>query len=524
MSAGGTGRERGLMMEVEEKISVLNTFKNKNILVVGLARSGTGAANLLSALGARVSITDRKSLRTLEDKIRKLSPAVRVMADCDAGEIISSVDMIVISPGVPLDIPLLVKARMNGTPVIGELELAFNVIQSMDSLHTHGEGGRGSGFASPRVIGITGTNGKSTTTTLVDRMLNASGYRTLLGGNIGNALTEELFKAISGQQSAIRTDCCQLNADYIVAEISSFQLESIERFRPDIAAVLNITPDHLDRYTDMNDYIRAKARIFENQTSEDWMIINADDPVLMELIDEKRKVKNGEMPRIAFFSREKEVDGMYCRDGLIYFNMHDHGLFKRPLPAVPAGTVVTAVNEMMIKGVHNIENAMAAALVAIISGCPLLTVTEVLHSFPGLEHRLEFVAEIRGVRFINDSKGTNVGAVAKSMDGFDRVVLIMGGMDKGSDFTLLRDLIKKKVRHLIVMGEAREVIAEALGMMAETHKVSGLREAVVLSMAKATAGDIVLLSPGCASFDMFADFEDRGRKFKEEVNRLKTEK
>ncbi|MDH3259183.1 MAG: UDP-N-acetylmuramoyl-L-alanine--D-glutamate ligase, partial [Deltaproteobacteria bacterium] len=443
-----------MMMEVEEKIPMVTTFKNKNILIVGLARSGTGAANLLSELGARVSITDTKSLSALEDKIKNLSPAVRVIADCDAGEVIGSVDMIVISPGVPLHIPLLLKARMNGTPVIGELELAYNVIQSVDSLHVHCEGEGASGPASPPVIGITGTNGKSTTTTLIDRMLNASGYRTLLGGNIGNALTEELFKAISGQQSAIgdmpEAERCQLNADYIVAEVSSFQLESIEKFRPDIAAILNITPDHLDRYRDMQDYIRAKARMFENQTSVDWIIINADDPVLMELIDEKRKVKNREMPRIAYFSREKEVDGVYSRDGVIYCNLSDDVLMKRTFPSVPADSLLIGVNEMRIKGIHNLENAMAAALVAIISGCPLQTVREVLCSFPGLEHRLEFVAEIRGVRFINDSKGTNVGAVAKSMGGFDSVILIMGGMDKGSDFTLLRDLIKKKVKQLIV--------------------------------------------------------------------------
>jgi UDP-N-acetylmuramoylalanine--D-glutamate ligase len=244
----------------------------------------------------------------------------------------------------------------------------------------------------------------------------------------------------------------------------------------------------------------------------------------MELIDEKRKVRNGAMPRIVYFSREKEVHGVYSRDGVMYCNLYDDVLFKRPFPSVPADTVLTGVNEMRIQGVHNIENAMAAALIAIIAGCPLRTVREVLSSFPGLEHRLEFVAEIRGVRFINDSKGTNIGAVAKSMGGFDSVILIMGGMDKGSDFTLLRDLIKKKVKQLIVMGESKDVIAEALGMMTETHKVSNLREAVVLAMEKASAGDIVLLSPGCASFDMFADFEDRGRKFKEEVSRLTTEK
>ena len=503
------------MIQIDEKINMVSAFKNKNILVVGLARSGTGAANLLSKLEARVSITDRKPRSSLEHQINKLLPDVNVIDDGNPDEMIGPSDMIVISPGVPLDIPLLVKARMRGIPVIGELELAYLVIAG-EALRVRGEEHE-TEPAAPDVIGITGTNGKSTTTTLIDLMLKDSGYSTLLGGNIGNALTEELLNAMSGQRSTPGkmplTERCQINADYIVAEISSFQLESIREFRPRIGAVLNITPDHLDRYDSMKDYINAKARIFENQTSEDFLILNADDPLVRKMIDEKLIIRNKKMPKLLYFSREKEVDGIYCRDGMIYCNLRNKGV----LPYTPARCELIGVDDIRIKGVHNLENAMAASLAALLSGCSNEAVKHTLRNFSGLEHRLEFVGEVMGVRFINDSKGTNVGAVAKSLEDFDNILLIMGGLDKGNDYSVLQDLIKRKVKLLILIGEAKEIIAKDVGAMTETHKVSNLREAVTLSLSKASPGDVVMLSPGCASFDMFLDFEDRGRKFKQAV-------
>ncbi|NOZ67870.1 MAG: UDP-N-acetylmuramoyl-L-alanine--D-glutamate ligase [Deferribacteres bacterium] len=471
-----------------------DTFKDMNILVVGLARSGIGAANLLSALGARVTVTDSKPRDLLQDGIRRLAPSVRVITGRDARGIFDESGMIVISPGVPADISPLSRARDKGVPVIGELELAWRVIQRP-------------------FIAVTGTNGKSTVTTLVGLMLKESGFSAVTGGNIGNALTEEIYSGFRVHGSGFTVQGSRFRAlDYIVAEVSSFQLESIETFRPKIAAILNITPDHLDRYSGMEDYINAKARIFENQAPEDSLILNADDPELRRLESERLRAR-GRGPRIFHFSRQGEVEGVYCKDGVLYCNLHDKGV----LPYAPAGFPLLGIDEIRIKGTHNLENAMAASLCALLAGCSQEAVREVLKRFPGLEHRLEPVGEINGVRFINDSKGTNTGAVAGSLKGLENVILIMGGTDKGGDFSSLRELVRTKVKCLILMGEAGEKIFRALGGETETHMVAGLAEAVELSLSRASSGDVVLLSPGCASFDMFEDFADRGRKFKEAV-------
>ncbi len=497
------------MVHVLKEISI---FKNKKILVVGLAKSGTGAANLLAELGARVSITDKKSPDMLGDQKKQLLPAVKFIEEDKAEDIIDSMDMIVISPGVPLYVPLLVKANIKGIPVIGELELAYQVVKGLGNRVVPTQ-------PLTPFIGITGTNGKSTTTTLVDLMLKEAGHKTLLAGNIGNALTEELLKGVISEQGSADTKekdlspaTSHLLPDFVVLEISSFQLETIEEFRPNVAAILNITPDHLDRYDSMKDYADAKARIVENQTSEDYLVLNADDPEIMKVVCEKLKVKS-EKPKIIYFSRMFEVEGAYLKDGLVRFNLPEFNIQPSSFSLQPS--------TFKIKGVHNIENAMAASLMALVSGCGPGAVRKVLKKFPGLEHRVEFVDDINGVRFINDSKGTNVGAVAKSLADFENIILIMGGLDKGSDFSVLGDLIKSKVKMLILIGAAADVIAEAIGSITETHRVSGLKEAVALSMSKASSGDIVMLSPGCASFDMFKDFEDRGRKFKEAVKTLK---
>ncbi len=482
-------------------------FKDKNILIVGLARSGVGAANLLSSLGAKVTATDARPLNSLKENIKRLLPSVTVKTDGHPEEIFYGADLIVISPGVSLNITPLLRASGRGIPIIGELELAYEVIQSGVK-----------GTSSPRFIGITGTNGKSTATTLIDLMLRQSGFRTLLGGNIGNALTEELYKLNSGRNG--------LKADYVVAEISSFQLETIKDFRPFVSMILNITPDHLDRYGSMEDYIHAKARIFENQGPADYLILNADDPLVMKLYNaEIQRTGSGLKDiEVLFFSRKQEVHGVYCTEESLRFKA-----LPPPKTALSQLSGIRAVfpplniissDRIKIKGVHNLENAMAASLAAIIAGCPAEAVRAVLESFNGLEHRLEFVREINGVKFINDSKGTNIGAARKSLESFQNVVLIMGGRDKGSDFSVLRNLIKEKVKTLVLLGEAKDKIAREAGDVVETISVNTLEEAVRASMSKASAGDVVLLSPGCASFDMFADFQERGRKFKEAVNRL----
>ena len=458
-------------------------FRGKKILVVGLARSGTGAANLLSMAGAHVTITDKRSRSSLEEHINNLSADVRIVTDGNPEEVFNEADLILVSPGVPLYIPPLANARAMGIPVIGELELAYQSVMSSE-------------YSLPDFIGVTGTNGKSTVTTLIALMLKGAGRRTLLGGNIGNALTEEIQKIDSMPED-------------IVAEISSFQLETIKEFRPKVAAILNITPDHLDRYENMQGYIDAKMRIFENQSEEDCLVLNADDYLIMELYEEKK----ARMPKVFFFSRKKEVKGIYIRDEKIYCNI--------PLPSREIiDSSIISTHEIKIKGVHNIENAMAASLVAMLSGCPDKAVKDVLKSFPGLEHRLEFVEEINGVSYINDSKGTNVGAVAKSLEGLENVVLIMGGLDKGGDFPVLREMIKNKVKLLVLIGEAKKKIAQALGDTVRNIEVNDLNEAVKVSTANASKGDVVMLSPGCASFDMFADFEERGRRFKEAVRKL----
>ncbi len=514
------------MIQTEE---MKNTFKHKNVLVVGLAKSGTGVANLLSSFGAKVSITDTKPRRYLETNIKKLLPSINVITDGNPEGIFETADLIVVSPGVPLNIPSLVHAKTRGIPVIGELELAYQVIKSgVKELPT------------PHFIGVTGTNGKSTTTTLIDLMLRKSGFRTMLGGNIGNALTEEIIKIVRGQspqatrrggESGVGSQESKMEdfklstinsrftmTDYIVAEISSFQLESIKEFRPGIAAILNITPDHLDRYNTMEEYINAKAMIFENQRYGDCLILNADDPVVKKVESEKLKVKR-EKPGVFYFSCNKEVEGVYSKDGRIYCNFPDSlpVTARLSLPKSRPSPLMD-VDEIKIKGVHNLENAMAASAVAFISGCSWRGIRDVLKDFPGLEHRLEFAGEVNGVRFINDSKGTNAGAVIKSIESFKNIILIMGGMDKKSDFSVLQDLIRKKVKALILFGEAKEKIAGAIGGLTEILIVNDIKEAVKFSMSRALSGDVVLLSPGCASFDMFTDFEDRGRKFKEAVS------
>ncbi|HLA50031.1 MAG TPA: Mur ligase family protein, partial [Thermodesulfovibrionia bacterium] len=399
-------------------------FKDKKVLVVGLARSGVGSANLLSSFGARVSVTDVKSYDFLADDIKKLSPSVKVIAGGHPEDIFSNSDLIVVSPGVPPDIPPLIHAKEKGIPVIGELELAYQIVMSYElrvtsKIQNAEHATRNTQHATPAFIGITGTNGKSTTTTLIDLMLKRAGFKTLLAGNIGNALTEEILKAALSEQRSVNSEeknfsllTSHFLLDYIVTEISSFQLESIKDFRPFVALILNITPDHLNRYRSMEEYIDAKANIFKNQGTDDYLILNADDPIIRKVISEKLEVRS-EKPNIIYFSRKTEVQGIYYKDGRLLSN-----LLSTP-GTTPSGFLrkgfvpplsIAAADEIKIRGVHNLENSMAASLAALICGCSAETIRDVLKDFSGLEHRLEFVCEIDGVSFINDSKGTNVGA------------------------------------------------------------------------------------------------------------------
>ena len=441
-------------------------FTGKRVTVVGMARSGIAAARALHGLGARVTITDMKPRDRLVQQAAALGTGdIAIEAGGHPDRIFIETDLIVLSPGVP-KIPQVLAAHRHGVRVISELELGWYLSDAP-------------------FVGITGTNGKSTVTTLVGLMLQKAGKKTLVAGNIGNALTETP-ELLHGQ-------------DWVVAEISSFQLEDIDTFRPRVATVLNITQDHLDRYPGIAEYGEAKARIFENQHEDDILVLNFDDPLV-------RAMAPRASSRVVPFSRTEQ---------------HESGASIRNGALVVRSETICAVGEILIKGVHNLENALAASAVALAAGADAASVASVLREFPGLEHRLEFVAEKNGVSYVNDSKGTNVGAVLKSVEGFTRpVVLIAGGYDKGSDFSPLKDLFHDKVKLLILIGKAADKMAKAVGQATETVFAKTLQDAVQLAAKRSTKGDVVLLSPACASFDMFKDFEDRGRQFKEAVGRL----
>jgi UDP-N-acetylmuramoylalanine--D-glutamate ligase len=463
---------------------------DKRVTVFGLARSGVGAANLLAAMGAKVTVTDKKAEEELSEMTMRLDPSVKLSLGGHRDDAWMSADMLVLSPGIPVEIRPIQDAKAKGVPVIGEIELACRVLEERIPF-----------------LAVTGSNGKSTTTTLLNHILEKSGFKTILGGNIGNALTEEILKKVKSKKSPF---AFRFLPDFVVVEVSSFQLETIDTFRPHIASILNITPDHLDRYHAMNDYAAAKMRISENQGSGDFLILNADDPETLKIGDKTAKKKTDKRD-IVYFSRLREINGIYCKNAVIYCNIPSLPIAPLPFPIIDAA-------EIKIKGVHNLENAMAASAMALLASCPTEAVIESLREFTGLEHRLEPVRELDGVKYINDSKGTNVGAVSKSLESFQEpVILIAGGRDKAGDFSKLRDLVSKKVKALVLIGEAAEKIKDILGDVTDSIIAKDLKEAVGISKEKAEPGDAVLLSPACASFDMFRDFEDRGRQFKKIV-------
>jgi len=441
------------------------SFKDKNITVVGLARSGVAAARALKAFGANVTVTDKKPLNMLLAQVGVLGDDIKVEVGGHPAWVFNEADLIVMSPGVP-NIPQVIQAKRLGVKVISELELAWLLSDAP-------------------YVGITGTNGKSTVTTLVGLMLTKAKKKVLVAGNIGNALTEDLGLL--------------KNQDWIVAEISSFQLEYIETFRPRVATILNVTQDHLDRYQRIEEYSEAKARIFMNQEKGDVLILNFDDPLV------KSYAMRTSATVIPFSRMLHFSPGACVQQGILTYNE------KR----------ICRIDDIRIQGIHNLENALAAAAISISAGADIESVAGVLREFTGLEHRLEFVSEKNGVTFINDSKGTNVGAVIKSIESFSQpVILIAGGSDKGSDFSPLYDLIKHKVKLLILIGNAATKMGQVLGTATETVYSHTLQDAVLVASQRALRGDIVLLSPACASFDMFKDFEDRGVQFKEAVQAL----
>lgn len=470
---------------------MLSDLQGKNAVVVGLARSGVGAANLLVRLGAKVTVNDARNGDNFSAIAGRLVSSVSTVFGSHPAELFAAADLIVLSPGVPASLPVLQEAVRRGIPVIGELELAYSaVMQSVPN-----------GVQPPRFLAITGTNGKSTTTTLLHEMMRQGGFRSILCGNIGTAISETVLTSgiLDAQGGRLPVDC-------FVVELSSFQLETISSFHPSGATILNVTPDHLDRYDGMAAYADAKCRVFENQGVRDILVLNADDPYT-PMID-LRWQQDPEAPNVYYFSRKQRVRGASLHDGMVLLDL-------------PSGQEMLDPASFAIKGVHNIENAMAAALLALTAGCSFDAVREALRTFPGLEHRLEPVRMLDGVQYINDSKGTNVGAVLKSLESFSApVILIAGGRDKDSDFRLLREHVRAAVKAVVLIGEAAGKIADAVGDVTTVCHEPDLRRAVARCRALASAGDVVLLSPACASFDMFRDYEDRGRQFKALVQEL----
>lgn len=449
-------------------------LKGKRVLVVGAGKSGLAVARFLAGKGAFAVLTDTKvpaypdgELAGLEEEGVVLALGGYPKVDRD------TFDMVVMSPGVPLTEEPAVAARSGGIPLSGELELAYS-------------------FARAPFVAITGTNGKTTTTTLIGEICRKSGRDTLVGGNIGFPLVTEVES---------------YGADgVIVAEVSSFQLETTASFKPLVAVILNITPDHLDRHGDMDGYIEAKARIFANQDSGDFTVLNYDDPLTAGLSE-----KTG--GRTVFFSRLRELEaGVFVKSDQILAKIDGHE------------DVICGVKEIGIPGAHNLENALAAVAAAKALGISSDIIARVLKEFKGVSHRLEFVAEINGVKYINDSKGTNPDASIKALEAYSEpVVLIAGGKNKGSDFGEFAGVIKEKARALVVLGQSADLIAEAARARGceNIQKASDFKEAVILAHRTARPGEVVLLSPACASWDMFKSFEERGDLFKEIVFSLK---
>jgi len=445
-------------------------LNGKRVLVVGLGKSGVASALFLKAHGARVTVSDTKSGDELRDEIPVLlDHGITVETGGHGERTFHGQDLIVVSPGVPVDAPPLVQARTLGETVIGEIELA-------------------SQFLPGPIVAITGSNGKTTTTALTGEIMTATGFPALVGGNIGTPAISLVERALS--------------ETVIVLEVSSFQLETIQSFRPKVAVVLNVTPDHLDRHRTFEVYADAKARIFDNQQASDFAVLNADDPTCVAMAARTRA-------QIFWFSRQKEVQqGAWVRDGNIFFR--DASGQKE----------ILQVSEIPLKGAHNLENVLAAVCAGVLMGCAPERIRQAVRDFKAVEHRLEFVATVRGVDYYNDSKATNVDASIKALESFPaNIHLILGGKDKGSDYTVLNDLLRQRVKRVYTIGAAAAKIESQIKGVEIVHAET-LENAIRKANAAAQPGDVVLLAPACASFDQFKNYEQRGKVFKDVVRGL----
>ncbi len=444
-------------------------IRGKNVGVIGLGTSGIAAANLAKSKGARVLVSEAAPKEKRLAFVRKLARGIETEFGGNTDRLLES-SLIVKSPGVPNHLPVLEQARKKRIPVIGEIEFA-------------------NGYNPSRhIIAITGTNGKTTTTTLVGEIISASGVKTFVGGNIGHPLAGALATVTS--------------ATRVVLEMSSYQLEDAPGFHPRIAAILNVTPDHMEHHGSMKNYTDAKARVFANQTKQDHCVLNYDDEACRALAKKCQA-------QVVFFSRVKKLEqGIWLDNDRLIMK------YKSYAYSIPV--------DFKIPGNHNLENIMAAVAICIIAGVKPAVVTKAVRNFKGVEHRIEFVREVDGVRYVNDSKGTNVDSTRVALESYDAPVwLILGGRDKGSPYAPLKALIKKNVAGILLIGEAVPIIKEQLSGTARMYECGDMQGAVTFAHCHAKPGSVVLLSPACASFDQYNNYEERGRDFKKLVKLIK---
>ena len=445
-------------------------LRGKRVLVVGLARTGVATAQFCAARGAMVTATDARTEGEIGDAVAPLTAAgVKLELGGHGEKTFLEQDLIVPSPGVPADAPLLQAARAKSIAIWSEIELADR-------------------FLDGRLIGITGSNGKTTTTSLIEHILKSAGVPTILAGNIGTPLISQV------ERTSDKT--------VTVVELSSFQLELIETFRPNISVFLNLTPDHLDRHQTLEAYGAAKARIFENQTEADNAVLNADDPATAPYAPTK--------PHVFWFSRKQRVaQGAFVRESEIVFR-HDG-----------KEETILKLQDIPLAGAHNVENVLAAVVATRLAGANPASIARGVRSFAGVEHRLEFVAEIGGVRYYNDSKATNVDATLKALDAFPgRILILLGGKDKGSDYTVLQKPLREKAILALLIGAAAEKIEKQITGSVAIERAGTIERALETASHAARPGDVVLLAPACASFDQFQNYEHRGRVFKDLVHQL----
>ncbi|WP_371368836.1 UDP-N-acetylmuramoylalanine--D-glutamate ligase [Sporomusa rhizae] len=448
-------------------------FADKKVLVLGAGISGISVACILQQLGARVTLSDAKTEEKIDKDLSALKASgVMLELGNQNEDLLDGIDYLVLSPGISIYIPLVAAAQNRGITVVSEVEVAYRLSSAL-------------------MVAITGTNGKTTTTTLVGEILKTTGCPVVVGGNIGAALSEQTLESAE--------------KGFVVAEISSFQLEGVIKFRPHIAAILNLTPDHLDRHRSMAVYKEMKERVFVNQLADDFIILNYDDVAVRGMAERAPS-------KVVYFSRQQELDsGIFVKDGTIRLRWDGKTID------------ICSVDAIKIKGGHNVENALAACAIGYFAGAQPEAMAEILKTFPGVEHRIEPVTEIAGVPYYNDSKATNPESSIKALEAFDgHIILLAGGRDKNTDLTEFMQLAKAKVDHLILLGEAQERFAEAAASndVKNIHNAASFDEAVSLAHKLAKPPQVVLLSPACASYDMFNNYEERGTVFKELVRRL----